>query len=56
MLFRSELVRLVVEPGQDPAEGTTQLLRTLLDEGAKVVEVRRGESLERRYFAAEEGR
>jgi ABC-type multidrug transport system ATPase subunit len=53
---RDELVRLVVEPGQDPAEGTTQLLRTLLDEGAKVVEVRRGESLERRYFAAEEGR
>lgn len=48
---REELVRLVVDAGGDVEDATSALLRTLLDEGARISEVRRGESLERRYFA-----
>lgn len=51
---RSEVVTLRVPEGVAPEDATSELLRTLLREGARIAEVRRGESLERRYFADEE--
>ncbi|MDP2313389.1 MAG: ABC transporter ATP-binding protein [Pseudomonadota bacterium] len=51
---RTELVTLRVPDGVAPEDATSELLRALLAEGARVAEVRRGESLERRYFADEE--
>ncbi|MDP2309785.1 MAG: ABC transporter ATP-binding protein [Pseudomonadota bacterium] len=51
---RSEVVTLRVPEGVAPEDATSELLRALLSEGARIAEVRRGESLERRYFADEE--
>lgn len=52
---RGEVVHLRLPP-DDPralADATTELLRELLAEGARVVEVRRGDALEERYFGSE---
>ncbi len=51
---RAELVTLRVAEGVAVEDATSDLLRELLAEGARIVEVRRGESLERRYFAGAE--
>ncbi len=51
---RSEVVTLQVPDGVAPEDATSELLRSLLGEGARIAEVRRGESLERRYFESEE--
>ncbi len=51
---REATVRLVVEPGVDIAAATSDLLRALLDEGARITEVRRGDSLEARFLRAAE--
>lgn len=48
---RDALVTLRVPDGVAPEDATSELLRALLAEGARIAEVRRGESLERRYFA-----
>ncbi|MES2639812.1 MAG: ABC transporter ATP-binding protein [Myxococcota bacterium] len=48
---RGEVVTLRVPEGVPPEDATSELLRALLSEGARIAEVRRGESLERRYFA-----
>jgi hypothetical protein len=44
--------RLRLTPGDptDLADATTAFLRTLIDEGARIVAVRRGGALEERYF------
>jgi ABC-type multidrug transport system ATPase subunit len=52
---RAAEVLLRAPDGVAIEDATTTALRTLLDEGARIVEVRRGESLERRYFAGEGG-
>ncbi len=43
-------LRLADTDPRDLADATTELLHTLLAEGARVVEVRRGDALEERYF------
>ena len=48
---RGAVVTLNVPEGVPPEDATSDLLRALLAEGARITEVRRGESLERRYFA-----
>ena len=48
---RGAVVTLKVPEGVPPEDATSDLLRALLAEGARITEVRRGESLERRYFA-----
>jgi hypothetical protein len=50
---RAEEVVLRAPDGVAIEDFTTASLRTLLDEGARILEVRRGESLERRYFAGD---
>jgi ABC-type multidrug transport system ATPase subunit len=47
---RDEVVTLRVAEGENVEAETTRLLRTLLDEGALVAEVRRGSSLERSFL------
>jgi ABC-type multidrug transport system ATPase subunit len=49
---RAAVVRLRLGPGdpRDLADATSDLLRELLSEGARVVSVRRGGALEERYF------
>ncbi|MFN7145806.1 MAG: ABC transporter ATP-binding protein [Myxococcota bacterium] len=51
---RGEVVTLRVDDGVAVEDATSDLLRVLLAEGARIVEVRRGESLERRYFSSAE--
>ena len=48
---RGALVTLRVAEGEVVEDATSDLLRALLAENARIVEVRRGESLERKYFA-----
>ena len=43
-------LRLASDDPRDLAEATSDLLRTLLGEGARIVSVRRGGALEERYF------
>jgi ABC-type multidrug transport system ATPase subunit len=43
-------VRFVPEPGHEAEDVIGAALRVLLDEGARVAEVKRGQSLERRYL------
>jgi ABC-2 type transport system ATP-binding protein len=52
---REEVVTLRVAPGESVERATTELLRALLAEGALIAEVRRGASLERRFFEEASG-
>jgi ABC-type multidrug transport system ATPase subunit len=53
---RTEEITLRVPDGVAPEDATSDLLRTLLAEGARIVDVRRGESLERKFLSDAEGR
>jgi ABC-2 type transport system ATP-binding protein len=48
---REEIVRLRIDGDIAIEDATSDLLRELLAEGGRILEVRRGESLERRYFS-----